>query len=128
VNAQGDRIYMRVPAGPDLLPPGFERAKIAPTGNRRHPEVADARDQEWETMISLPPGVRVERLPDDVMLDTSVGHYTAHYTRSGNDIAVARSLVVDRDVVQPTSYPDLERLLYAALVDARAILVLDRAE
>ena len=128
VNAQGDRIYMRVPAGPDLLPPGFERAKIAPTGNRRHPEVADARDQEWETMISLPPGVRVERLPDDVMLDTSVGHYTAHYTRSGNDIAVARSLVVDRDVVQPASYPDLERLLYAALVDARAILVLDRAE
>jgi transglutaminase-like putative cysteine protease len=128
VNAQGDRIYMRVPAGPDLLPPGFERAKIAPTGTRRHPELADARDQGWETVISLPPGVRAERLPDDVMLDTEIGRYAAHYTRVGNDIAVSRNLTIDRDVVDAASYPTLERLLYAALVDARAILVLGRTE
>ncbi len=128
VNTQGDRIYLRVPAGPDLLPPGFERAKIAPTGKRRHPELADAREQEWETVISLPPGLRVEHLPDDVVLDTSVGHYAAHYTHIGNDIVVARTLVIELDVVEVASYPVLERLLYAALVDARAILVLGRAE
>jgi hypothetical protein len=128
VNAQGDRIYLRVPAGPDLLPPGFERAKIAPTGKRQHPELADARDQQWDTVISLPPGLRVEHLPDDVMLDTDAGHYTAHYTHVGNDIAVSRSLAINRDVVEAVFYPALERLLYAALVDARAILVLGHAE
>jgi hypothetical protein len=31
-------------------------------------------------------------------------------------------------VVDAPSYPELERLLYAALVDARAILVLTRTE
>jgi len=128
VNEQGDRIYLRVPAGPDLLPPGFERAKIVPTGKRRHPELADTRDQEWQTVISLPPGLRVERLPDDVMLDTGVGHYAAHYAQSGNDIAVSRNLTINRDVVDAASYPDLEQLLYAALVDARAILVLTHTE
>ena len=128
VNAQGDMIYLRVPAGPDPLPPGLERAKITPTGKRQHAELTDAREQEWETLISLPPGLRVERLPDDVMLDTGVGHYTTHYARSGNDIAVSRSLVIERDVVEAASYPALERLLYAALLDARAILVLGRVE
>jgi len=128
VNAQGDRIYLRVPAGPDLLPPGLERGRISPTGKRQHPEIADARDQEWVTVISLPPGLRAEHLPDDLTLDTGVGHYTAHYERVGNDIDVSRSLVINRDVVEAASYPLLEQLLYAAVVDARAILVLGRTE
>jgi transglutaminase-like putative cysteine protease len=128
VNEQGDQVFLRVPAGADLLPPGMERARIAPTGKRLHPELADARDQEWETVISLPPGLRVERLPDDVVLDTGIGHYIAHYTHTGSDIAVSRSLYINRDVVEAAAYPDLERLLYAALVDARAILVLGHTE
>jgi hypothetical protein len=128
VNTQNDRIYLRVPAGPDLLPPGLERAKTAPTGARRHSELADARDDEWGAVISLPPGFRAEHLPDDVVLDTSLGHYTAHYIRIDNDIAVSRNLVIDRDVVDAPAYPALERLLYAVLVDARAILVLGRTE
>jgi transglutaminase-like putative cysteine protease len=128
VNAQGDKIYLRVPAGPDLLPLGLERGKISPTGKRLHPELADARDQEWETLITLPPGLRVEWLPDDVELDTGIGRYTAHYVRRGDDIAVSRSLFVNRDVVAAGDYPALERLLYAALVDARAVLVLGHAE
>jgi transglutaminase-like putative cysteine protease len=128
VNAQGDRVYLRVPAGPDLLPPGLERGKISPTGKRQHAELADARDEQWEDVISLPPGLRVERLPDDLMVNSDIGRYTAHYTRIGNDIAVSRALTINRDVVDAASYPDLEQLLYAALVDARAILVLGRTE
>jgi hypothetical protein len=48
--------------------------------------------------------------------------------RQGDDIAVSRSLFVNRDVVEAGDYPTLERLLYAALVDARAVLVLGHAE
>ncbi|HTC09343.1 MAG TPA: DUF3857 domain-containing protein [Acetobacteraceae bacterium] len=128
VNEQGGRVYLRVPPGPDLLPPGYEREKISPTGKRRYAELADAREQEWQTTITLPAGLRVVQLPDDVTLDDQVGHYTAHYAQRGDDITVSRRLIVLHDVVDAASYPDLERLLYAALVDARAILVLGRGE
>ncbi len=128
VNEQGGRAYLRVPPGPDLLPPGYEREKISPTGKRRYAELADAREQEWQTTITLPAGLRVVQLPDDVTLDDQVGHYTAHYAQRGDDITVSRRLIVLHDVVDATSYPDLERLLYAALVDARAILVLGHGE
>jgi len=41
---------------------------------------------------------------------------------------VSRNLVIDSDVADAASYPELERLLYAALIDARAILVLSPAQ
>lgn len=126
VNEQGGQVYLRVPPGPDLLPPGFERDKISPTGKRKYAVLADARAQEWQATVTLPPGLHVVQLPDDVTLDAPVGHYTAHYARAGNDITVSRRLVILHDVVDAASYPDLERLLYAALVDSRAILVLGR--
>jgi hypothetical protein len=128
VNEQGDRRYLRVPPGPDLLPPGFERGRISPTGTREHPELAEARDQQWKTTLRLPPGLQVENLPDDVTVQTKIGHYTARYEHSGTDIIVSRNLVIDSDVLDAASYPELERLLYAALIDARAILVLSPAQ
>jgi hypothetical protein len=124
VNVQGDRVYMRVPAGPDLLPPGLEREKITPKGSRVHPELSDAREQEWQMTIRLPPGLRADRLPDDATLDNEVGRYEAHYSRSGNDIVVSRRYTIQHDVVDAADYPALERLLYGALVDSRAVLVL----
>jgi transglutaminase-like putative cysteine protease len=128
VNEQGGRSYMRIPPGPDLLPPGFERGRISPNGTRRHPELADARDQQWTTTLRLPAGLQVDSLPDDVTMQTKAGHYTAGYKVSGNELIVARNLVIDNDVVDAASYPELERLLYAALVDARAVLVLSPAQ
>jgi hypothetical protein len=128
VNEQGDRRYLRIPPGPDLLPPGLERGRLSPTRARRHPELADARDQQWQTTLRLPLGLQVENLPDDVTVQTKIGHYTARYERSGGEIIVSRNLVIDSDVVDAASYPELERLLYAALVDARAILVLSPAQ
>jgi transglutaminase-like putative cysteine protease len=128
VTAQGDRRYLRIPPGPDLLPPGLERGRISPTGTRQHPELADARDQQWKTTLHLPLGLREENLPDDVTVQTKIGHYTARYEHSGGDIIVSRNLVIDSDVADAASYPELERLLYAALIDARAVLVLSPAQ
>jgi heat shock protein HslJ len=53
-----------------------------------------------------------------------VGHYTARYQQDGGAITVRRNLVISRQVVAPDAYPDLEKLIYAALVDARATIVL----
>jgi Domain of Unknown Function with PDB structure (DUF3857)/Transglutaminase-like superfamily/Domain of Unknown Function with PDB structure (DUF3858) len=128
VNVEGGHTFLRIPPGPDLLPPGFEHERISASGTRLHPELADARDQEWRTVLHLPPGMQIETLPDDVTVHTGVGQYTARYQHRGDDIEVSRSLVINREVVDAAAYPELERVLYAALIDARAIVVLSPVE
>jgi hypothetical protein len=48
----------------------------------------------------------------------------ARYKDQHGAILVSRELVIERQVVQPDAYADLERLLDAALLDARAVIVL----
>ena len=79
-------------------------------------------------ILALRHGGEVPASHADLLGLPGIGRYTAHYVRQGDDIAVSRSLFVNRDVVEAGDYPTLERLLYAALVDARAVLVLGHAE
>jgi Domain of Unknown Function with PDB structure (DUF3857)/Transglutaminase-like superfamily/Domain of Unknown Function with PDB structure (DUF3858) len=123
-NVQDHEIFLRVPAGLDLFPPWRERAKLTPAGQRRSPEVADVIDAGWENTIALQPGTRVARLPPNVDVVTSVGRYTARYREENGAVLVSRNLVIERQVVEPEAYPEFERMLYAALVDARAVIVL----
>ncbi|MGD0430387.1 MAG: DUF3857 domain-containing protein [Acetobacteraceae bacterium] len=124
VNVQGQDTFLRVPAGLDMYPPVQERAKLSPSGKRETPVVADVEDSGWDTTLVLPPGTTGASLPPDVDLATPVGHYTARYQQDGGAITVRRNLVISRQVVAPDAYPDLEKLIYAALVDARATIVL----
>jgi len=124
VNVQGQDTFLRVPAGLDMYPPVRERAKLSLSGKRETPVVADVEDSGWDTTLVLPPGTTGASLPPDVDLATPVGHYTARYQQDGGAITVRRNLVISRQVVAPDAYPDLEKLIYAALVDARATIVL----
>ena len=124
VNAQGREVFLRVPQGPDLYPPEQQRAKLLPAGGRTTPTLADVTDEAWQTRIALPPGLAVLRLPPDVDLETSVGRYTAQYRQDQGGIVVTRNLVIGQQVVAPEAYPELERLLYAPMVDARAVIAL----
>ena len=90
--------------------------------------VVGATDLSWTTTITLPPGIAATRLPSDVDVRTAAGHYTAQYRRDGADVKIARNLVIDRDVFQPDEYPELERLLYAALDDSRSTLTIARVD
>jgi Domain of Unknown Function with PDB structure (DUF3857)/Transglutaminase-like superfamily/Domain of Unknown Function with PDB structure (DUF3858) len=116
--------FLRIPIGLDLYPPVRERAKLSPGGKRETPVHADVIDSGWETTIALPPGMSVARLPADVDLVTPVGRYVARYKQSNGSIVAWRNLVIDKQVVPPEGYPDLERLIYAPLVDAQATIVL----
>ncbi len=116
--------FLRVPIGMDLYPPVRERAKLSPNGKRDTPARADVEDLGWETTIEMPAGMSVARMPADVDLLTPVGRYTARYRQENGSINIWRNLVIERQVVAPESYPDLERLIYAPLVDARATIVL----
>jgi transglutaminase-like putative cysteine protease len=124
VNVQERNTFLRVPIGLDMYPLGRERTKLSPDGKRQTPVIADVTDAGWDTTIALPPGTSVVRLPPDVDLMTSAGHYTARYGMENGAIHVWRNLVISREVVPPESYPDLERLIYAPLVDSRALIVL----
>lgn len=125
VNPAGHDVYLRVPVGPDLAPPSEMRGKLSPTGVRRTALFAEARDHGWETAITIPAGLQVTRLPDDVTIANAVGSYTARYRSDDRQrIVVTRNLVIARDVVAPEDYKSLEVLLYAPIVDVRAVVVL----
>lgn len=125
VNLIGRDIFLRVPVGPDLAPPSEMRGKLSPTGVRRTRLFAEARDHGWETAITIPDGMQVARLPDDVTIANDVGRYTASYRTDGSQrIMVSRNLVIGRDVVAPEDYKLLEKLLYAPMIDVRAVVVL----
>ncbi len=99
--------------------------KLSPTGVRRTRLFAEARDHGWETAITIPDGMQVARLPDDVTIANDIGRYTASYRTVGSQpIMVSRNLVIGRDVVAPEDYKLLEKLLYAPRIDVRAVVVL----
>ena len=117
-----------VPTGPDVEPVTHLRRYLSPDSARRTPVAVGATDLGWTTSITLAPGIAATRLPSDVDLRTAAGRYTAHYRRDGGDVQVTRNLVIDRDVFQPGEYPELERLIYAALDDSRSTLTLARVD
>jgi len=117
-----------VPDGPDMEPVWRLRRYLSADGVRRTPMLVGATDLSWTTSIALPPGITAARLPADVVLSTAAGHYTARYERDDRTVRVSRNLVIDRNVFAPGEYPELQRLLYAALDDARSTLTLSRSE
>jgi hypothetical protein len=124
VNVQERNTFLRVPIGLDMYPPSRERTKLSPDGKRQTPVIADVTDAGWETTIDLLPGMTVVRLPPDTDLETPAGHYMARYAMENGAIHIWRNLIIERQVVAPDDYSDLERLIYAPLVDSRAIIVL----
>ena len=128
VTLRDNEAAIAVPGGPDLKPAYRLRRYLSADGARRTPMLVGASELSWTTTISLPAGIAATRLPSDVDVATGAGRYTASYRHEAAAMRVSRTLVIDRDVFQPTEYPELERLLYAALDDARSTLTLARAE
>jgi transglutaminase-like putative cysteine protease len=128
VTFDGREAWLTVPVGPDLGPPSRLRALLSDDGPRRHPLLTGAGESEWNYTIALPPGLVVARLPHDVTFENSAGTYTAHYERTGADVAVARHLVIAHGLFAASEYDDLQALIYAAVEDTRAVLGLAREQ
>ena len=127
VNTQDGETFLRVPSGLDVYPPYRDRHKLSPDGRRETPVIADATDKRWETTIVLPSGMDIRRMPPDVDVETRAGHYTARYVRDEGTIVATRRLIIEREIVQPDDYPALEQLVYALLVDNRALILLTKS-
>jgi len=128
ISFQGADAYLRVPAGPDIEPASRLRAKLSPSGERRHPLLADVGDYLWETRIVPQPGLEITRLPADIDAANAIGRYTASYRRDGRDLLVRRNLVIERDMVPAAEYRALETLLTTVIDDARVALVVTRRD
>ncbi|MDH7803654.1 hypothetical protein P3T31_003715 [Rhizobium sp. AN70] len=66
-------------------------------------------------------------LPKDVDIRDEVGFYTAGYEKQDDRLIVHRRLVLKARELEPTGYPDLERLIYAAQNDFTAIVTTNAA-
>ncbi|MEN5083244.1 DUF3857 and transglutaminase domain-containing protein [Bosea sp. TWI1241] len=115
--------YMTVPLGIDLTPNGDLRAYIAPSGRRRFPVMVGARDYDWRSSVSLPPGSVVERLPPPVEIGNAAGRFSVSYETTAEGFSQQRRLVLDRDVYAAEDYPALEALLYAQIDAQRSVVV-----
>jgi len=120
VTPHGEGMLLHVPDGLDFYAPNNMRDMLSIKGQRRTPVLADTADYEWKETISLPSGVRVDAMPNDIDLTTSVGRYTSHYKVENGNVTVYRHMVINNDVVQPQDYSELESILYARVVDGRA--------
>ena len=128
VNPAGKVIFLRVPAGLDMFPPGEVRGLLRPSGKRNFPMRTAPRDLGWQAVITVPAGLAVSQLPDDITFENAAGRYTARYRAEGQTVTADRNLVITREVTQPEEYPELESLLYAPAVDVRAVMVLSPAK
>ena len=124
VNPQENWMFLRVPGGIDIYSPLWDRVKLSPDSKRKSPLLADIADTTRETAITLPPGMEIARMPEDVDVTTSVGRFTARYRATKGTVTATRSLVISQQVVPPEQYADMERLIYAPVVDARATILL----
>ena len=104
------------------------RKFLARGGVRHHAMIVGAGDYQWTTRLRPSSDVYASGLPADVELRNAAGSYDASYARTEDGVRIVRRLVIPRDVFQAADDPALEALLYAALQDARATLVLSRPE
>jgi transglutaminase-like putative cysteine protease len=128
ITFDGREAYLTAPMGPDIGAPTRYRALLSEEGPRRHPLLTSAGESEWTCVLALPPGLVVSRLPHDVDFANGAGSYTARYERVGHDVTVARHLVIARGLFAAGEYDDLQALIYAAVLDTRAVLGLARQE
>ncbi len=128
VGFQDRDAYLATPIGPDVYPTIRLRKFLSRDGARQHAMIVGAGDYQWTTTLRPPPHVDIATTPADMELRNAAGSYVASYARVGDSLRVLRRLVIGHDVFQAEEDPALEALVYAALQDARATLVLSRTE
>ncbi|HKM65394.1 MAG TPA: DUF3857 domain-containing protein [Acidisphaera sp.] len=125
VTLQGGMAFFTTPVGIDFEQVGaMLRPYVSDDQPRRHAVLVGSMDLGWRYAIHLPEGYALVRTPPDVNFVDAAGSYTAHYARDEAGLTVTRELVVSRDVFPAEQYPALEALCFAALDDARAVMVM----
>lgn len=126
VRFEDGEAFAAVPTGLDLDPATHLRGLLTDSGTRHYAMLTAARDDRWTMTLALPQGVTARRLPRNVAFANAAGSYTAAYSADADGVHSSRRLIVARPQYAADEYPDLQALIYAALDDARAVMVLGK--
>jgi hypothetical protein len=61
--------------------------------------------------LNFPEGVKVEKLPAPVNFKNAVGSYRNEFKFEGASVRVVRELVINKDVISPADYPQIQALI-----------------
>ncbi|SCX28659.1 putative protein involved in cytokinesis, contains TGc (transglutaminase/protease-like) domain [Agrobacterium sp. DSM 25558] len=115
-----------LPTPPSFAPMEGLRSYLDRDSQRKTPMALPVRDIVSTYTVTLPPDLRIAAAPKDVSVDTPVGSYTATYALNGDELLVRRRLVIKSKRIEPSAYPDLERVIYAAQGDQTAIVTMGK--
>ncbi len=119
-------VAMQVPAGLDITRPALQRVYLTRDGERQAPVMVGAKEVTWNTLMILPTEMHAAALPKDVSVVNQAGSYSARYRQEAGGVRIERRFVIDHTVYQPRDVTALEAVIYAALDDARAPLMLEK--
>jgi hypothetical protein len=119
------KIYFTTPTGFNIYNPQHLRSYITP-GKRLYPAVIGAANYIWESKILLPPGYKIDRLPESRTFSNAAGKYISSYEKGQGYVLVKRNLIINNTVYSPEEYPAFKELIYKPINDARSVMVLDK--
>jgi len=96
---------------------------------RTLPVAVPAPGQERVVLeVTLPKGWEPAHLPEVVELKNDLGTFTRSVIRDGDSLTVQSALLLAREVVAPSDWPQLRALLLAADAPAAGALLLKKAK
>ena len=91
-----------------IVSEGFAFDSPATLRERRTPFVIeDAQQQDDTVTIHLPPGYRVEAMPDDMQEETAAGTLAVSYAAAPGQILIHKVVTLRPSVISPSAYPPL---------------------
>jgi len=121
-----DRVFLSTPGGLDLVSAGRLQGFMSGR-KRRFDLVGRAIELTWRHEITAPPGYAFTRLPKEAEIENALGSFASSYEISENGVLIVdRHLTLRKDLVPAAEYPRLDDLLHRAVLDSRAILVMDK--
>lgn len=110
-----------MPAGPDFYPASFFSQFLNQSGQRQFPIIVGSGIFDWNYSLQLPEAYEMKKLPRNINLENDAGSYIATYSLNGVNLAVHRTLTLNKNVYQTQDYINVYSLISAAMQDSNTI-------
>ena len=112
-----------------IVSDGFAFDSPVTLRTRRYPFVVkEGQQQDYTVTIQLPPGYRVEALPEDAREETAAGTLTVSYIAAKGSVTIHKAVTLRPAVVSPEAYPALRAAFERFAQRLKEPVVLRRAE
>jgi hypothetical protein len=101
---------MQLPVAVNMLN-SLELEQYVKTKERKTNLILGATRFRENFKLNFPTGVKVEKLPAPVNFSNAVGSYRNEFKFEGASVRVLRELVINKDVIAPADYPQIQELI-----------------